>query len=250
MAANFWSSLLSVHPCCQIIDSIMALFRVDFSGRGELAERQQKLAQMLSRLQKISEGLNQINSVSARCSCAGLKYSIPKSFYPSMRYLLTIISVSCRVQRSCVCHQPNDSWSWSRDDVRDAYSLSSVLEYSSTLRFDENIVYVSPFKISSWSQEADWWTHPGTRLNHTDQPEEGTWRDENCQNIWQVISTSVAFHSVQNTFECISTVWIQGLLCRTFVSLAAGWLVYSNLCQIYHLSKEQRHCFRLGLLVE
>lgn len=37
----------------------MALFRVDFSGRGELAERQQKLAQMLSRLQKISEGLTQ-----------------------------------------------------------------------------------------------------------------------------------------------------------------------------------------------
>ena len=35
----------------------MALFRVDFSGRGELADRQQKLAQMLSRLQKISEGL-------------------------------------------------------------------------------------------------------------------------------------------------------------------------------------------------
>jgi meiotic recombination protein DMC1 len=36
----------------------MALFRVDFSGRGELAERQQKLAQMLSRLQKISEEYN------------------------------------------------------------------------------------------------------------------------------------------------------------------------------------------------
>lgn len=44
----------------QIIDSIMALFRVDFSGRGELAERQQKLAQMLSRLQKISEGMGNI----------------------------------------------------------------------------------------------------------------------------------------------------------------------------------------------
>lgn len=40
----------------QIIDSIMALFRVDFCGRGELADRQQKLAQMLSRLQKLSEG--------------------------------------------------------------------------------------------------------------------------------------------------------------------------------------------------
>ncbi|XP_059053947.1 meiotic recombination protein DMC1/LIM15 homolog isoform X2 [Achroia grisella] len=41
-----------------IIDSIMALFRVDFSGRGELADRQQKLAQVLSRLQKISEEYN------------------------------------------------------------------------------------------------------------------------------------------------------------------------------------------------
>ena len=45
-----------VHVFLQIVDSIMALFRVDFSGRGELADRQQKLAQMLSRLQKISEG--------------------------------------------------------------------------------------------------------------------------------------------------------------------------------------------------
>ncbi|KAL4239459.1 Meiotic recombination protein dmc1 [Mactra antiquata] len=41
-----------------IVDSIMALFRVDFSGRGELADRQQKLAQMLSRLQKIAEEYN------------------------------------------------------------------------------------------------------------------------------------------------------------------------------------------------
>lgn len=28
----------------QVVDSIMALFRTDFSGRGELSERQQKLA--------------------------------------------------------------------------------------------------------------------------------------------------------------------------------------------------------------
>ncbi|GFO31382.1 meiotic recombination protein dmc1 homolog [Plakobranchus ocellatus] len=41
-----------------IVDSIMALFRVDFSGRGELADRQQKLAQLLSRLQKIAEALH------------------------------------------------------------------------------------------------------------------------------------------------------------------------------------------------
>lgn len=38
----------------------MALFRVDFCGRGELADRQQKLAQMLSRLQKLSEGENYV----------------------------------------------------------------------------------------------------------------------------------------------------------------------------------------------
>lgn len=42
----------------QIIDSIIALFRVDYSGRGELAERQQKLGRMLSKLTKIAEEFN------------------------------------------------------------------------------------------------------------------------------------------------------------------------------------------------
>ncbi|WJX62209.1 Meiotic recombination protein dmc1 [Trifolium repens] len=41
-----------------IVDSVIALFQVDFTGRGELAERQQKLAQMLSRLIKIAEEFN------------------------------------------------------------------------------------------------------------------------------------------------------------------------------------------------
>ncbi|VDN55158.1 unnamed protein product [Dracunculus medinensis] len=41
-----------------IMDSVMALFRVDYSGRGELAERQQRLGQMMSRLQKIAEEYN------------------------------------------------------------------------------------------------------------------------------------------------------------------------------------------------
>ncbi|PIA31627.1 hypothetical protein AQUCO_04900138v1 [Aquilegia coerulea] len=41
-----------------IVDSVIALFRVDFTGRGELAERQQKLAQMLSRMTKIAEEFN------------------------------------------------------------------------------------------------------------------------------------------------------------------------------------------------
>lgn len=36
----------------KIVDSITALFRVDYSGRGELAERQQKLGRHLSALKK------------------------------------------------------------------------------------------------------------------------------------------------------------------------------------------------------
>jgi len=41
-----------------IVDSIMGGFRVDYSGRGELADRQQKLAKVLNRLQKMSEEFN------------------------------------------------------------------------------------------------------------------------------------------------------------------------------------------------
>jgi meiotic recombination protein DMC1 len=41
-----------------IIDSMMALFRVDFSGRGELSERQQILGKMLNKLLKIAEQFN------------------------------------------------------------------------------------------------------------------------------------------------------------------------------------------------
>ena len=41
-----------------IIDSIMALFRVDYSGRGELSERQNYLGKMLSKLIKLAEQFN------------------------------------------------------------------------------------------------------------------------------------------------------------------------------------------------
>ena len=41
-----------------IVDSIMAPFRVDFTGRGELSERQQILGKTLSRLLKIAEQFN------------------------------------------------------------------------------------------------------------------------------------------------------------------------------------------------
>ncbi|KAH8082282.1 Rad51-domain-containing protein [Filobasidium floriforme] len=41
-----------------VIDSVMNLFRSDFSGRGELSERQQKLNAFLSRLAKMAEEFN------------------------------------------------------------------------------------------------------------------------------------------------------------------------------------------------
>eukprot|EP01023_Acetabularia_acetabulum_P063660 TRINITY_DN802_c0_g1_i4.p3 TRINITY_DN802_c0_g1~~TRINITY_DN802_c0_g1_i4.p3 ORF type:complete len:371 (-),score=70.67 TRINITY_DN802_c0_g1_i4:915-2027(-) len=41
-----------------IMDSITTNLRVDFSGRGELAERQQRLAQLLNRLKKVGEEFN------------------------------------------------------------------------------------------------------------------------------------------------------------------------------------------------
>ncbi|KAK4899926.1 Meiotic recombination protein dmc1 [Elasticomyces elasticus] len=41
-----------------VVDSLMALFRTDYIGRGELSERQQKLGQFLSRLAKMAEEFN------------------------------------------------------------------------------------------------------------------------------------------------------------------------------------------------
>nr|CCA26041.1 DNA repair and recombination protein radA putative [Albugo laibachii Nc14] len=41
-----------------IVDSVTALFRVDFSGRGELSERQQRLNQHLIQLIKLAEEFN------------------------------------------------------------------------------------------------------------------------------------------------------------------------------------------------
>ena len=57
-----------------IIDSIMNCFRVDYSGRGELSERQQKLNQFLSRLNHMAEGETPL-SLSATLSCVLISYT-------------------------------------------------------------------------------------------------------------------------------------------------------------------------------
>jgi meiotic recombination protein DMC1 len=55
-----------------IVDSATSLFRVDFSGRGQLADRQVKLGQFLSQLIKVSEEFNTAvyltNQVVTECS--------------------------------------------------------------------------------------------------------------------------------------------------------------------------------------
>lgn len=52
------AKMVEDHFSLLIVDSLTALFRVDFSGRGELSERQQKLGVLISRLTKISDEFN------------------------------------------------------------------------------------------------------------------------------------------------------------------------------------------------
>lgn len=53
-----------------IVDSVMGCFRADFSGRGELADRQQKLMQFLTKVKAMAEQFNL-----AVLMASGKKYS-------------------------------------------------------------------------------------------------------------------------------------------------------------------------------
>lgn len=71
-----------------VIDSIMNCFRVDYCGRGELAERQQKLNQFLMRLAHMAEGKDKtmfLFVVELIC----------------FRLLIVMLTILCRVQ--CLC---------------------------------------------------------------------------------------------------------------------------------------------------
>ncbi|EFO64232.1 Dmc1b [Giardia lamblia P15] len=65
-----------------IVDSLTALFRVDFTGRGELADRQQKLGQHLSGLAKLADEFNLAifvtNQVMAQVDGAAMFTADPK----------------------------------------------------------------------------------------------------------------------------------------------------------------------------
>ena len=65
-----------------IVDSVTSLFRIDFQGRGELADRQQKLNQFMGLLTRMSEETNVAvyitNQVTADPGAAAMFVADPK----------------------------------------------------------------------------------------------------------------------------------------------------------------------------
>ena len=88
-----------------VIDSIIALFRAEFSGRGELSERQQKLGQHLSHLVKVDSALDQKKN----------SLSILLSTYSSLFFSSPLISshlLSSPLLSSPLLSTPLHSLSW------------------------------------------------------------------------------------------------------------------------------------------
>lgn len=97
------------HFSLLIVDSATGLFRVDFTGRGELSVRQQKLNQFMSGLMKIAEQFNiavfltnQVQAVPDSMSFGPDKKPIGGtfSFYAYRRYglILTLFLRMCRTR--------------------------------------------------------------------------------------------------------------------------------------------------------
>ena len=93
----------SCHMSCQVndedryallvVDSIMGGFRVDYSGRGELADRQQKLAKVMNKLQK-AHILGSVLHLKNTCSqCSLWKFDV---FFSSFfGYLFLVHLLKC-----------------------------------------------------------------------------------------------------------------------------------------------------------
>ncbi len=79
-----------------VVDSIMALFRVDYNGRGELSERQQVLGKTLSKLQKLSEEFNVAVLLTNQVRYVAFGYSFIMS-------LLSFCSMILIMKQQCNC---------------------------------------------------------------------------------------------------------------------------------------------------
>lgn len=118
-----------------IVDSIMALFRVDYSGRGELAERQQKLAQMLSRLQ--------VKKVILICSMQYFVLQLEPSWLDEYFENSSFSENRRRVQCCSFYHKSDDCRPWCWND------------------------------ISGRSKKTGWWAHSGPCIYHSYHAQEG-----------------------------------------------------------------------------
>lgn len=114
----------------------MALFRVDYSGRGELSERQQALNKLLSRLTRIAEEFNVAvfitNQVQADPGASAIFAVSLTSFkaFPTARLTGDLSLADCR-QESCW-------WPWSADSsilIRTHELTSSRCPFSPRPRF-------------------------------------------------------------------------------------------------------------------
>lgn len=61
--------IISNRFALMIVDSATALYRTDFSGRGELSARQMHLAKFLRSLQKLADEVTHIFHIPLLCSC-------------------------------------------------------------------------------------------------------------------------------------------------------------------------------------
>lgn len=87
-----------------VVDSICALYRVDFIGRGELNERQQKLGQHLDRLKHAAEIFNiavfMTNQVQSDPGASALFAGKSNTWVKTLSVSLTILTLKCRGGRT------------------------------------------------------------------------------------------------------------------------------------------------------
>jgi meiotic recombination protein DMC1 len=88
-----------------VIDSVMALFRTDYIGRGELSERQQVLGGFLRKATQMAEEFNLV--ILMVCSCSSSFGRTPTDYRRPIKLCQTLVPVRCS-RESMVANQLED----------------------------------------------------------------------------------------------------------------------------------------------
>lgn len=111
-----------INDYIQIVDSIIALFRCDYSGRGELAERQQKLGLMLNRLLKISEEYNvAVYVTNQMCADPGGIYGF---LFFSFQKNFCSLNIFTSTSRTYICSRSQEACWWTYSSKHFKYLIS------------------------------------------------------------------------------------------------------------------------------